>query len=747
MSSTMIDTIVSARAPRIFSNTVLFFAGTLFLSSLLMFVLEPMVAKLVLPRLGGAPMVWNTCLLFFQLTLLVGYAFAHGGMKALGIRRFSFLYLFLLLGACTTIPFAIRVDGSEAGIGHPVTWLFTALGGSIGLPFLLLSASASTLQAWFSRTSVRSANDPYFLYAASNAGSLGGLLLYPLVIERVLPLSTQTRVWTAGFWGFVALVVCCVWMVPKQTEMAVSISDQPDGPFAGPITGLRRLKWLVLALIPSSLLQGISTYLTTDLVSVPLLWVMPLSIYLLTFAVAFAPRTERWSRTAAKVLPFFAVALAVLMTPVLATPVPVLLPLHVGVFTLAAMMCHGQLAADRPSVRNMTEFYLWIAVGGSVGALFNVLIAPLIFDGPTEYWIVLVAACVLRPTAELEAHEDREGPVLGWIISLIAGMAGAAIVLAFNNFGLGKWLTAIGLIVPAMIALSQSAYRLRFAAALGSMLLMLSVVGFPYGHLLYKQRTFFGVYRVSMDASGKFHRLIHGTTLHGLQRFENGGQLEPLSYYSRTGPFGQIYSHLPPTEGVTHVAVVGLGSGALATYVRPQQELTFYEIDTALERIARNQAYFTFLSTCGDRCRVVIGDARIELALATQRYDLIVLDAFSSDTIPVHLLTREALSIYLSHLERGGIMAFHISSRHLELGPVLGRLAGSLGLTALEKKNFNLSPQQVAAGGSASDWLVVGRNSSELKPFQRDDWREPTVSASTPLWTDDFSDFVSVIRW
>jgi hypothetical protein len=468
-----------------------------------------------------------------------------------------------------------------------------------------------------------------------------------------------------------------------------------------------------------------------------------LSLYLLTFVVAFGSRTNRWGEVADGKVPLLVSAVTVFLTPVAGLSVWFAVPLHLSAFAAAALACHGRLAAKRPAPSLLTEFYFCVACGGLLGGLFNTLLVPVTFDSMFEYPFMLLCASVV---GSLGWQSWRELRPLDGVFPLVTFALTTAVVLAIDRTGVSRLLMVPGLALAATLSFSQAQRRIRFALSIASILIAASLANSTYGRVLHRERTFFGVYRVSVDSSGLLYSLFHGTTLHGVQAREPDREKEPLTYYHWSGPFGQAFEGLPQLAAAHEVAVVGLGVGSLAAYARAGQTWTFYEIDPAVERIARDTRYFTFLRDCAERCRVVLGDARLSLDhAASSRFGLIVLDAFSSDAIPVHLLTREALSMYLARLSRDGILAFHISNRHLRLAPVLARVAASHRLTAIRQRH-STSRDQDAAGQSGSEWMLMAREERHLAPLLGDSrWTREHASPSTPLWTDDFSNVLSVL--
>lgn len=745
MFGTVATELTISRTERLLAAITLpLFASALFAGSFLLFLVEPMVAKAVLPALGGAPMVWNTCVVFFQAALLIGYAYAYTAAQTIDVRQHAVVHVVMLAAPLVSLPFLIGPRATPPPDANPVFWLLLWLTTAIGLPFFALSTGASVLQHWFARTDHAGARDPYFLYAASNFGSLLALAAYPTIVEPMLPLRAQSRWWTAGYTAYIGLVCGCALIVRLQARHPQrALATTIDTTARGVTPSLwRRGRWLLLASVPSSLMLAVTSYITTDVAPVPLLWVLPLAIYLLTFIVAFGAASDRVRTLASKSAPIAVILLAICMAGQIRGPLTVVLPIHLAAFGLLVLHCHAALAADRPEPRRLTEFYFWISAGGMIGGLFNVLVAPLLFRSIAEYPLVIVLACALAPITR--SVWTRRTVALDLTIPLaIAAMAIGVPALFRYTLAPAVALMA-GVVVTGLVTFTQRGRPLRFAASLGAMLLASAWWGEIGDHVLHAERTFFGVYRVMQDRRDRYHALVHGSTLHGMQALDPARRDEPLTYFHRTGPFGQAFDALPHARAATQVAVVGLGIGTLATYATPGQQWTFYEIDPAMERIARDTRYFSFMARCGGQCRVVLGDARLSLASAPQgAYDLLVLDAFSSDAIPMHLVTDEALSLYVSRLAPGGAIAFHISNRHLQLGPIVGRLAAWHGLTSLMETD--VAP---AEGKTQSRWVLVARTREDLGALVQDPrWAPPAGASQAPLWTDDFSNIISALNF
>ena len=745
MESTVADVIaVPAPAARRRSRAlVAVFGATIFLSAFLMFIVEPMIARMVLPLLGGAAAVWTTCLVFFQTVLLCGYAYAHGATTLLGSRRQAALHIGVVLLPLLFLPVGLG-SGTPPPTDNPAGWLLLTLLTSIGLPFFALSTSAAVLQKWYSVTDDEGASDPYFLYAASNLGSFAALIAYPLLVERTLRLQQQAQLWTAGYALLALLTIACAVSMWRRGAPAAAAVARTAAAAAEPIAWRRRLRWTALAFVPSSLLLAVTSYMSTDVASVPLLWMVPLCVYLGTFVIAFSPAAARARALASRFMPLAVIVLALLLIAQMNQPATVVIPLHLLVFAVAALACHGAVADDRPSTARLTEFYFWISLGGMLGGLFNAVLAPVVFTGIVEYPLVLVVACLVRRAVPAQPRRSR-GADAAWI----AAVGGIALLSVWVNgqFGSVSRFLILGASIPALLAFGQQRRPLRFAGCVGVLLLSGAFVQSPFGRAVYADRTFFGVYRVRVDERLNYRFMFHGPTLHGMQSTDASRRAVSLSYFHVNGPIGQVFAAAPNAAAAGEVAVVGLGVGSLASYAGPAQRWTIYEIDPAVEDVARNPAFFTYLQDCGRRCEVVIGDARVSLGRARpQQFGVLILDAFSSDAIPVHLLTREALALYLSRLAPNGIIALHISNLHLSLSPVLGRLAADQGLVALWQRE-PATAGSLAEGKFPSEWMVIARTPGDLGALVHDArWKPPAVAADTPLWTDDFSNILSVLR-
>jgi hypothetical protein len=740
------------------------FGGTLFLSAALLFCVEPMVAKMLTPLLGGAPAVWITCMVFFQAALLAGYAYAHATVAKLGVRRQAMLQIAIVFLPLVVLPIRIResaagaLDGSRA----PALELLVVLMTSVGLPFFVLSTTAPLLQKWFSRLGHPSGEDPYFLYGASNLGSLLALAAYPAVVEPRLGLSRQSSWWMWGYGALAVMVTTCAIPVLRATSTSTPTSTPTPTPTstatATSIAGMRRLRWVALSFVPSSFLLGITTYITTDLAPIPLFWVIPLAVYLLTFILVFAKKPPIPHRWMIRILPF-SVTATVLMLLVGATqPVLLIVPPHLLTFFIACMVCHGELAKDRPPPEHLTEFYLWISVGGVLGGLFNGIVAPAVFSSVVEYPLVMVLASLCRrvPRAGDDAARARR---LDFLLPVGIGAVTLGLVVGGRAFGFDPNGNAFTFLfgLPLLVNYGFLERPVRFALGLGACLLAGSFAA-TQGRTLDVERNFFGIVRVSVDPGGHFTEIVHGNTVHGRQSRDPALRRTPFGYYTRSGPLGQVFdafrsttAEAPSPGGTRRVAVIGLGSGGMAPYAEPSDDWTFYELNPAMVRIAEDPRLFTYLSDAfpdPSHLHVVLGDARLRLHEAPDGYyDLLVLDAFSSDSIPAHLLTREALALYRAKARPDAIIVAHISNRYLNLGPVFGALARDRGLSIRGREDTHLDKADLDAGKMGSVWVTLAANDAALGPIVADA-RWVTVRRDFPqVWSDDFSNLFAVFRW
>ncbi len=725
--------------------TFLLFATTIFLSALLLFWVQLFIAKMLLPRLGGTPAVWTTCMLFFQVLLLAGYSYVLVTITWITPRKQAVLHIVLIL--LSALYLSRRLGGNVGSVSdqnNPALWLFAYLLTSIGLPVFLISTTSPLLQEWFTRTGHASANDPYFLFAVSNAGSLLALISYPLLLEPNLKLSRQSQLWVVGYVVFLVLSAGCVSLLWKSSRSEnIETAQVPKSP----IPLKRRLYWILLAFIPSSLLFGVTSYITTEIAPTPLLWTIPLALYLMTFILAFARKNLLPERLLSHALGGLALLITLILAANATEPTTAIVLLHLCFFFVAALVCHGMLASDRPDATRLAEFYLCVAIGGMLGGLFNTLIAPVILDTLIEYPLAIVLACLMRPSeAKENSSRDR---LFDLILPAGAGLLTIGLVFLVNQYDVRE-VVGLAIIFGIPLVIINHHFRsrpVRFALALGAVMLGSVVYSETQNRTLHNERNFFGTLSVRLDQSGATRVLFHGNTIHGRQFINPSLHREPLSYFHREGPLGQIFDAFNSNPASANVAVVGLGAGSMACYARPDQHWTFYEINPAVISIAQNTEYFTYLQKCAvGPTNIVVGDARLQLQNAPNKhYGLIVLDAFNSDAIPVHLMTKEAIELYMSKLATGGMLAFHISNRSVKLDTVLAELAKQNGATILSLADGEHDPVR---GKDPSEWAVMAQHSPALDNLVANpQWRVLRPQTETDAWTDDFSNILRVFRW
>lgn len=729
--------------------TVVLFGATMFLSALLLFWVQLIIAKMLLPRLGGTPAVWTTCMLFFQVLLLVGYSYVLVTTAWIGVRTQALLHIGLLLLSLLYLPLAPVTFASLSDRSNPALWLFGYLLIAIGLPIFLTSTTSPLLQKWFTRTSHASASDPYFLFAVSNAGSLLALVSYPVVLEPTLSLSTQNRLWMLMYIVFLVLSVGCVivlWMSLRgaKIEADPSVVEPTE---VSSVSYKRRLYWILLAFIPASLLFGVTTYITTEIAPTPLLWTIPLALYLVTFVLAFAGKNLLPTRFANIALTGLALLLTLVIAASATEPTSAMVLLHLCFFFVAATICHNKLAGDRPSATRLADFYLCVAVGGMLGGLFNTLIAPITFNTIVEYPLVIVLACLIP---RVRTEDDTRSDLLFDVIwPVIIGALTVALAFIVKGSELSP-AVRIAIVFGAPLVIVNHRFRnrpIRFALALGAVMLGGVVNSEIENRTLYSQRNFFGALSVRFDPHTATNTFYHGNTIHGRQFVDPQLQREPVSYFHRDGPLGRIFEAFSANAASPNVAIVGLGTGSMLCYSFAGQHWTLYEINPAVIDVAQSPQYFTYLQKCAAAStEIVLGDARLQLQNAPdQHFGLIILDAFNSDSVPVHLMTQEAIALYRSKLAPGGMLAFNISNRSVKLDTVLADLAKGFGATCLSLAD---GEQNVRTGKDPSEWLVMAQQSPAFEILAQDPrWRVVKPTNGSRVWTDDFSNILKVFRW
>ncbi|MCI0680466.1 MAG: fused MFS/spermidine synthase [Gemmataceae bacterium] len=709
----------------------LLYAATLFLSAALLMMVQPLCARLVLPTLGGTPNVWNTCMVFFQTGLLAGYGYAHLTSRIHAAGRSVFLHVALLAAGFWMLP--IVLPAPAAAPQHPALWLLQALVAGVALPYFVIAATGPLLQRWFAAGDF---GNPYFLYAASNAGSFVGLLSYPVLVEPWLTLEEQSTWWRWGYLMLLGATLACGAAVVQRSRSLPAVRAAATAP---PPAWRQRLHWLVLAFVPSSLLLSVTNYITADIAAIPLLWIIPLGLYLLTFTLVFATRQlipqdvlTRW----------LALAVLVLMLPLLSEatePLGLVLGLHLLGFFWLTLVCHGELARTKPAPAHLTEFYFWLALGGALGGVFNALLAPLVFSGYAEYPLMIALAALLKPSADSSFSPRGDLLPAAGVGALTAGLA---LLSRWLRLDPGVAVLAI-YAAPLIVCYLLQQRPIRFGLAIGAIFLASLLDPGVHGPATVRLRSFFGVHRVT-EGDG-LRRLVHGNTVHGQQFLDTTKRREPLAYYHRTGPIGTLLKSMEKDRRLDRVALIGLGAGSLAAYVQPGQRWTFFEIDPAVQFIARDSGLFTFLRDApAGSIDIVLGDARLTLGQSSEKFGVLIVDAFGSDAIPWHLLTRQALELYQKRLQGDGILAFHISNRYVDLEPVLANHAQHLGLAC------TVADEKTAAtrypGKMPSIWVFLAKEQIRL-PGADFDPRAGKRDAAMRPWTDDFADLLQVLQW
>ncbi len=728
------------------------YAFTIFISAFLLFSVQPMFAKMVLPQLGGTSAVWSVAMVFFQAVLLGGYGYAHLIVKKLSFKSAVAVHMAVLFIALAALPISVATSWGEPPETGQAFWLIGLFAASVGLPFFAVSANGPLLQAWFARTGHPHADDPYFLYGASNIGSFASLILYVVFFETLFPLKTQAWMWAFGFAMLATMIGICALMVFMRGGTAVahsqfadiSVQKVPAQKLSGSreVTWADRGIWILLAFVPSGLLVAVTAHLTIDVASIPLLWIVPLALFLLTFVSAFATRPWLSISTLERILPVTSLmAIASLM---LGDRIGFgyQLAIHIVHFFLAALLAHTVLASRRPKAADLTGFYLWMSFGGVLGGIFATLAAPHMFNWLAEYPLLIVAALLLRPSFW------KTGP-----LPLAASMGiGVVIALCLPLFLQPE-------VVPMVLMLGAGGALLLFMIrrlgeeplALIAVFLLCGLFVWKNGEdVLFAKRSFFGVLEAQMSKDGRFVEMVHGNTLHGRMKAEPQNPPIPLSYYHSSGGIAKALfavQSLPlETDRPREIGVVGLGTGSLICHRNGSERWTHYEIDRDVVLLARDARYFNFMKSCEKPDdRMVIGDARLTLRKEPAAlYDYLLLDAFSSNSIPVHLITKEAIALYFEKMRENGVVAMHISNRYMDLGPVVAAIANDLGVY-IRIGTFWPDDADLREGAKPSMVVAMSKSMETISRLpQNDGWKVPQGSSAT-VWTDDYSNVLSAI--
>jgi spermidine synthase len=714
--------------------TLILFSFTLFLSAALMFGLQPMVGKMLLPIVGGTPSGWIVAMAFFQVMLLAGYFLAHA-LSRFDPRKQALFYMACLGVGLFFLPSNLAAHTGLIGETPMAFDTFKLLTAVVAVPFIALSATAATIQRLFTTTGHKSASDPYFLYAASNLGSFAGLLLYPFLVEPRLTLTQQAHGWLCGYAVLIGLTAVCLLLSKNKTP----IKKEAEKPYV-PVPQTKRIEWVLLAFLPSALLLAVTTHITMDILSVPLLWVIPLSIYLLTFVAAFSRESIIRYDWLLKIQPI-AAAVSIGYTLLVSGPFSITwyaLGAHLISFTLVALMCHMRLARVRPveDPRHLTDFYLMLAIGGALGGILVAFVVPLIFDQLVEYPFLLIASALL--------NEDIRKRLSRLHIQIfITGIILAGATLLMHERGSLTDVEQNIFIITIFVLLTVHPKALVTTGSLAAVGIYFYTCLHP---MILTTRNFYGIIRVydqlvrlgpQVVANMRF--MQNGTTLHGTQIMEKEYETTPTTYYTEEGPLGDVMSVFKPKT----IASVGLGSGTTNCFSRSDRKITFFDINPDVVKIATEK--FTYLSKCGAGMpRIVLGDARLELKkLENEKFDLIILDAFSSDNIPTHLLTKEAIEVYLDRLTPKGVILFHISNRHFTLDGPIAAAGRDLGL-----KNALVMQGKVRHPYAAtSRWMLLTRPDVDIQPLAKYEWVQATAHEGFLAWTDDYTNLLSVMNF
>ena len=728
------------------------YTAAIFVSALLLFSVQPLFTKMVLPRLGGSPAVWSVAMVFFQSLLLGGYAYAHFLMKLKSRVLPVTVHLVLLVVALLTLPLSIASGWGEPPTSGYAFWLLGLFAVSIGLPFFALAANNPLLQAWFVRTGHPNGPDPYFLYASSNIGSFLALLSYPVLLEPMFTLRTQNLIWTGGYGLLIVLIASCGVLLLRSPVNAGALSLPADDADAPAPSWIVRARWIFLAAVPSGLLIAVTAHISTDVAAAPLLWVLPLSLYLLTWVLVFQSRPLLPHKWMLRAQPLAIAGVVILLAVGGEQNLLLTLGGHQFCFFIIAMACHGELARTRPPAKYLTGFYVALSFGGMIGGLFAGLIAPFTFSWVAEYPILLALAALCRPPGK-----ER---LARWGYSYWLLLAVLAVVLIAPSYSTGKlfawidnwrvWVIGGVGVLSAVLALGLNANRWKIFATVAVALVLLRFYPSDDGRVE-TVRSFFGVHKIVVTPNGQYHVLMHGTTIHGAEKFKNNdgtpatGRPEAITYYHKDGGIGQAITAIRERKGAPlRVAVIGLGSGTLTCASQPGEDWKFFEIDQSMVDTARDPKYFTYIQNCEPNLKPVIGDARLTFAKEPDGiYDLIIVDAYSSDAIPIHLATEEAMAIYKEKLAPQGAVVMHVSNRHLELASVVVGIADANDMKSWVYSEDSGRDNEYIFSTSV---VVSAREEADVgKLASSDVWAETDANENQRVWTDDYSNVLGAV--
>jgi hypothetical protein len=730
------------------------FSGTLFLSAMLLFSVQPMFARMVLPQLGGSPSVWAVAMCFFQAVLLAGYCYAHLLNRLAPTNTAPFFHLCLLGAAVLMLPIGLPEHWPEPPAGDAYVWLIGLLCAGVGVPFFAVSANAPFLHAWLARSGHPHAADPYFLYGASNLGSLIALLAYPVMLEPFMGLKAQAIVWAWGFLALGLLVAACGLMsLAGEGEQRLSVADDARADAARP-TWRERLEWICLALVPSGLLVAFTSYVTTDIASAPFLWVIPLAMFLGTFILVFRGVPLIPHRTMLLLQPLLVVAVFVGISTTGSTGWFIATLAGTFGFFVTTMVCHRELYNRRPASLHLTEFYLWMSFGGVLGGVFAALVAPQLFNAIWEFPLLLVLGMVLRPGLLVSPKRRDAMELAGFALVVLAFMVliNAGLRASFIAPWQGDLMRVVIIAGSGALALLNTSQPLRQLACIS--VAAMAIVVLPSAmNRGDAERSFFGVHRVVTSPDGELRTLLHGTTIHGAQRIRDaeGRPIDkplPMAYYHPGAPMTRGVEMARRGSGKSgpefRAGVVGLGAGVMACNAKAGERWRFYEIDPVVVKIASNPEQFSFLSTCLPGADMVVGDARLTVARESNgSFDFLLIDAFASDAIPVHLLTREAIALYLEKLTPDGILALHVSNRHLDLHTIASATAKALPGTLVGLADDRVKGKGLEA--ASSHVVFVTRSARAFDQIKTLPYVSTVDEIAVTPWTDDFSNIISAL--
>lgn len=725
-------------------NSRALFLITILTGSFLLFLVQPMIARMALPRLGGAPAVWNSAMLVYQALLLAGYAYAHR-LTQISPRRQALVHIALFVVALLWLPIGLANLQPPAD-GSPIFWVPWLLIASIGPLFFMVASQAPLMQRWYALSGNQ--GEPYALYAASNIGSFGGLIAYPLLVEPFTALNSQKWIWSGIFVALLVLVCICALQVWRSDDASKVQPEHISRRVS--IAWTRRLYWIILAAVPSGLMLSTTSHLTTDLMAMPLIWVIPLGIYLLSFSVAFAGN-QKPAYWISRLAPIVLIVSGAFVFVVWGKAAIGGLVASLSLLFFVAVALHNEMYRTRPAPSELTSFYLMMSLGGVIGGFFCAIIAPLLFDWTWEHPILILLAAALLPAVPLLRvdNNDRRIPVVMMSIGVTAlalGLFGGITEPVEPSFH--KILFAA---VIVMFGLAVAGFRLPFLLAVAG-LLTINGGWYSFQQTLdgVRMRSYFGTYTVYSTESGRVRWLNHGTTMHGMQLLDD--PTRPISYYPATSGVGIALQKAPALFGPNAtVGIVGLGTGTLGCYKKPGQSWTFFEIDPLVIEIARDRNIFSFLEKCAPDVKITLGDARLTLAEVPKgRFDILALDAFSSDSIPLHLLTKEAFATYRRALKPDGLLLVHISNRYIDLNPVIAAEAKANGWYAALRHD---SPTQdmINRGNRASQWIALSPDAAKLaqltgpvdrvksRYYDSDQWLHLDPPGNVDPWTDDYA--------